>query len=78
MATKINYERAILQELKGFPSEKLPSLLRLIRFLKEESLPPPKPAANALQDVDAFAIKTGITDLALHHDRYLYGLDQHG
>ncbi len=77
MATKINYERAILQELKDFPAEKLPALLRLIRFLKEESLPPPKHTANALQDVDDLAIKTGIADLALHHDRYLYGLDQH-
>ncbi len=79
MATKkMNYERAILQELKGFPSEKLPLLLRLIRLLKEEGLSVSKAPADALQDVDSFAIKTGIADLALHHDRYLYDLDRHG
>lgn len=78
MATKMNYERAILQELKSFPAEKLPLLLRLVRLLKEESPPVSEPSANALQDVDEFAINTGISDLALHHDRYLYDLDRHG
>lgn len=79
MAAKMNnYERAILQELKGFPAEKLPLLLRLVRLLKEESLSVSKTPANALQDVDGFAIKTGISDLALHHDHYLYDLDRHG
>lgn len=77
MATKMNYEKAIVQELKDFPAEKLPLLLRLIRLLKEEGLATSKATANALEDVDAFAIKTGIPDLALHHDHYLYGLDRH-
>jgi hypothetical protein len=78
MATKASYERAIMQELKDFPIEKLPMLLRLIRLLKEEGLSASKSPANALQDVDDFAVKTGIPDLALHHDRHLYNLDQHG
>lgn len=73
----INYEKAILQELKDLPAEKLPLLLRLIRLLKEESVPAPQATANAMRDIDDFAIKTGIPDLALHHDRYLYGLDRH-
>lgn len=77
MATNTSYERDILQELKDFPVEKLPLLLRLIRLLKEESLATSKATANALEDVDEFAIKTGISDLALHHDSYLYGLDRH-
>ncbi len=78
MTKKMHYERAILQELKDFPPEKLPLLVRLIRLLKEEGLAVSKSPANALQDIDDLAIKTGIPDLALHHDRYLYGLDRHG
>lgn len=73
----INYEKAILQELKDLPAEKLPLLLRLIRLLKEESVSASKSTADAMRDIDDFAIKTGIPDLALHHDRYLYGLDRH-
>ncbi len=29
---------------------------------------------NALVDVDALAIETGIPDLATQHDHYLYGV----
>ncbi len=78
MAAKTNYARAILQELKGVPPEKLPLLLQLIRLLKEERLLARQATANALQDIDDMAIETGIPDLADRHDYYLYGVDRYG
>lgn len=78
MATRSNYERAILQELKEIPAEKLPKLLQLIRLLKEEISSTQKMTANALQDIDDLAVSTGIPDLAVNHDHYLYHIDRNG
>ncbi len=78
MKAKSRYQQDILEELKDLPASKLSALLRLIRLWKQELFgsPQKKTKTNALLDVDAFAVKTGITDLAEHHDHYLYG--KHG
>jgi hypothetical protein len=80
MKTKSRYQREILEELKDLPAAKLSTLLKLVRLWKQELFgrSQKKTKANALLDVDALAVKTGVTDLAEHHDHYLYGLEKHG
>lgn len=80
MKAKARYQQEILEELQGLPATKLSVILRLIRLWKQEFLngSPKKTKANALLEVDALAVKTGIPDLAEHHDHYLYGQAKHG
>ncbi len=76
MRIECRYENKILEELKGIPAVRLPAVLKFIHLLKNEFLFTPTTKvkqANALLDVDDFAIETGITDLAKNHDYYLYG-----
>lgn len=73
------YEKEILKELEAIPYTKLSAVLRLVRLLKDEFLPVSQKVekeANALLDVDKFAINMGIPDLAKNHDHYLYGVEK--
>lgn len=77
METMSRDEERILGELREISPQKLPTVLRLIKLLKDDFLSISKSRnkkANALLDVDDFAIETGIPDLAKNHDHYLYGV----
>lgn len=81
MEIKSKYEKEILRELRGISHAKLPAVLKLIHLVKDELLSvskQKKKRANAMVDVDKFAIETGITDLAKNHDHYLYGVERDG
>jgi len=68
MKARMRYQQEILEELESLPVTKLSALLRLIRLWKQEFFygSHEKTKANALLEVDALAIKTGIPDLAEH------------
>ena len=72
-------EQRLLNELQDLPPEAQEKILKFVHFVKKELLvakkgKPRKKAANALRDVDKFAVDTGISDLASQHDHYLYGV----
>ena len=72
-------EQELMKEIKDLPEEAQERVLRLIHFIKRESMVSPRKKAglnkyNALTDVDKIAIETGIPDLATHHGHYLYGV----
>ena len=72
-------QQELMKEIQGLPEEAQEKVLRLIHFIKRESMVSPRKKAgsnkyNALTAVDEIAIETGIPDLATHHDHYLYGV----
>ena len=72
-------EQRLLNELQDLPPEAQEKILKFVLFVKKELLVAKKgktrkKAANALRDVDKFAVDTGISDLATQHDHYLYGV----
>lgn len=72
-------QQQVIKELKEVPPEAQETILKFIRFFKNEMLISAKKKRgrkriNALLDVDTIAIETGISDLADQHDHYLYGV----
>ncbi|MBI5186818.1 MAG: hypothetical protein HZA01_13990 [Nitrospinae bacterium] len=71
-------QQQLIKEIEGLPLEAQKKVLKLMHFVKEEFFPPQEKramakGANALADIDKFAIETGIPDLSVQHDHYLYG-----
>jgi hypothetical protein len=72
-------QQQVIKELEEVPPEAQETILKFIRFFKNEILSSTKKRGvrkknNALLDVDKIAINTGIPDLADQHDHYLYGV----
>ncbi len=72
-------QQQVIKELEEVPPEAQETILKFIRFFKNELLVSAKKRrvrkrTNALLDVDKIAINTGISDLADQHDHYLYGV----
>jgi hypothetical protein len=65
--------------LRALPEDKLEQVLRFLQDLEQASKlgpsSPDEPVAP-LYRVHTAAVRTGIRDLAHHHDHYLYGLDK--
>ena len=63
------------KEIEELPKEVQEKLLKLVRFLKNEFLLVTKKGGKgkALLKIDNIAIETGIDDLAVQHDHYIYG-----
>ena len=75
----MSVHQQLMKELEEVPPETQETILRFIRFLKNEILKPPKKKRgqkriHTLSDLDKLAIDTGISDLADQHDHYLYGV----
>jgi len=71
----------LAKEIEDLPPEAQERVLRLIRFIKGETVMSRRRKAglkrnNALVEVDEIAIETGIPDLASQHDHYLYGVPE--
>jgi len=76
---KPNYEKKLIEELKELPDEDIPKFLNMIHYLKEGLLSDRKKKETkenkeSLLNVEDIAVETGISDLAEHHDHYLYGV----
>jgi len=79
MPTKHNYKKRIIDELRDLPDEDMPKLLDIIHYLKEGILSDrkkkeTKESSESLLNLEDIAVETGISDLAEHHDHYLYGV----
>ena len=75
----MSVQKQLIKELQEVPPETQETILRFVRFLKEEILIPPKKKRGqkrlqTLADIDKLAIDTGISDLADQHDHHLYGV----
>jgi hypothetical protein len=75
----MSVQQQLVKELEEVPPEAQETILRFIRFLKNEFLYLPKKTDKGgglqnLCDLDNIAIETGISDLAEQHDHYLYGV----
>ncbi len=79
MQTQTKYKDEIIKELQDMPAEDMPKLLEIIHYLKtgmkeskkKEKVKKGKDPLFGLKDI---AVETGIKDLAVHHDHYLYGV----
>jgi hypothetical protein len=77
-ATDVKTKQQIYQMIERLPGERLPDLLRLLRRFSQPdqsdlsadtTLPP-------IYQISQYAVDTGIPDLAVQHDHYLYGTDK--
>lgn len=74
-------QQQVIKELEEVPPEAQETILKFIRFFKNEILITTRAKRgrkkiNTLVDVDKIAIDTGIPDLADQHDHYLYGVSK--
>ena len=81
MNSQTKYKDEIIKELQDIPDEDIPKLLEIIHYLKtgmKESRKKVKvkKGKDPLFDLRKVAVETGITDLAEHHDHYLYGVSK--
>lgn len=72
-------QQRLMKEIEGLPLDFQERILKLVHFLRQEFFITPQRDSeskkiNALVEVDKIAVETGISDLALHHDHYLYGI----
>lgn len=79
MGTQTKYKDEIIKELQDIPDEDIPKLLEISHYLKEgmkksREKAKVKKGKDPLLDFKKIAVKTGIKDLAEHHDHYLYGV----
>ncbi len=75
MSTSV--KERLITEIEDLPLEAQEKIFKLVHFMKEEILESKKAktkGCNALMDVDKIAVNTGIPDLSLQHDHYLYGV----
>jgi len=75
----MNIQQQLYEEIESLPLDAQEKILKMVHFLKTEIFPPVKPKAKkkakaSLADLDLIAVDTGIPDLAVQHDHYLYGL----
>lgn len=78
MNSKLEYEKKIMEELRDVPDEEMPKIIEIIHHLKEGILQKSKKGSDEVKepllDIEDIAVETGISDLAQHHDFYLYGV----
>ena len=75
----MNIQQQLYHEIETLPMDAQEKILKMVHFLKTEILTPvkskPKKKLMAtLADLDSLAVDTGINDLAVQHDHYLYGM----
>jgi hypothetical protein len=78
MQAATKYREEIVRELQDMPEENMPKLLEIIHYLKTGIMSGKKKikaekGRDPLLDLKNIAVETGISDLAEHHDHYLYG-----
>jgi len=63
------------KEIEELPKEVQVKILKLVRFLKNEFVLVTKKGRKrkTLLEIDNIAIETGIDDLSIQHDHYIYG-----
>lgn len=74
-------QQRLIKEIEGLPLDFQERILKLVHFLRQEIFITPQRESqskkiNALVEVDKIAVETGISDLARHHDYYLYGISK--
>ena len=74
-------QQRLIKEIEGLPLDFQERVLKLVHFLRQEFFITPQRESeskkiNALVEVDKIAVETGISDLARHHDHYLYGISK--
>ena len=72
-------QQQLYREIEALPLDAQEKILKMVHFMKTEILTIPKSKqskkrAATLADLDSLAVETGITDLAVQHDHYLYGI----
>ena len=75
----MNIPQQLYNEIETLPMDAQEKILKMVHFLKTEILTPVKSKPKkkqlaTLADLDSLAVDTGINDLAVQHDHYLYGL----
>jgi len=75
----MNTQQQIMREIKDLPAGAQVKILKFIHFMKMELFPMKREKKNqegihAMEEVDGFAMETGVPDLSRHHDYYLYGV----
>lgn len=71
------YKNEIIKALQDVPEEEIPQLLEIIHFIKvgiRKHRKKTKRGKDPLSGIKKIAVETGISDLAEHHDYYLYGV----
>lgn len=71
------YKDEIIKELQNVSEEDMPRLLEIIHSIKvgiKKHRKKTKRGNDPLSDIKKIAVETGISDLAEHHDYYLYGV----
>lgn len=76
MATDTKIKQQIYQIIESLPVERLPNLLRFLRYLLQSPGPIPPHHPAPIYQVHHHAVDTGIPDLAAQHDHYLYGVSK--
>lgn len=72
-------QQQLYHEIEALPLDAQEKVLKMVHFLKTEIFTPAKTKhrkkqAATLNDLDLMAVDTGINDLAVQHDHYLYGM----
>jgi len=75
----MNIQQQLYHEIETLPMDAQEKILKMVHFLKTEILTPVKSKPKkkhltTLADLDSLAVDTGINDLAVQHDHYLYGM----
>ena len=74
----MNIQQQLFREIESLPLDAQEKILKIVHFLKAEIFAPAKKTQKrkkpaTLSDLDSLAVETGINDLAVQHDHYLYG-----
>ena len=75
----MNIQKQLYHEIETLPLDAQEKILKMVHFLKAEIFTPVKSKPRKKQlatiaDLDLLAVETGIKDLAVQHDHYLYGM----
>lgn len=76
MATDTKIKQQIYQIIESLPVERLPDLLRFLKYLMKPIKSNSSPTPSPIYQMHQHAIDTGIPDLAAQHDHYLYGVSK--
>lgn len=76
MTTDTKIKQQIYQIIESLPVERLPDLLRFLKYLTQPVKSSPSPSPPPVYQIHENAVDTGITDLAAQHDHYLYGVSK--
>lgn len=76
MTTDTKIKQQIYQIIESLPGERLPDLLRFLKYLMQPAKSSPSPGLPPIYQIQQHALDTGIPDLAAHHDHYLYGISK--